>query len=54
MNALDHGQVVCTAFLDLKKVFDSLDQILFLECLSIMGVHGFELSWFTDYLSQCV
>ena len=51
MNALDHRQIVCAAFLDLRKAFDSLDHVMLLECLSTMGVHGVELSWF-DYLSQ--
>ena len=56
VNALDHRRVVCAAFLDLRKAFDSLklDHVTFLECLSAMGVHGTELSWFIDYLSQCV
>ena len=54
VNALDHHQIVCAAFLDLRKAFDSLDHVMLLEHLSTMGVHGVELSWFTDYLSQRV
>ena len=51
MNALDHCKVVCAAFLDLRKAFDSLDHVVLLECLSTIGVLGTELLWFTDYLS---
>ena len=54
VNALDHRWVVCAAFLDLTKAFDSLDHVTLLERLSPMGVHGTELSWFIDYLSQRV
>ena len=52
VNALDHRQIVCAVFLDLRKAFDSLDHVMLLERLSTMGVHGVELSWFTDYPSQ--
>ena len=44
VNALDHCQVVCADFLDLRKVFDSLDHVMLLEYSSAMGVHGTELS----------
>ena len=54
VNALDHRRIVCAAFLDLRKAFDSLDHVTLLERLSTMGVHGVELSWFIDYLSQRV
>ena len=47
--ALDNGDSVCAAFLDLKKAFDLLDHCLLLQCL---GVSGVELKWFTDYLHQ--
>ena len=48
VNALDHRRIVCAAFLDLRKAFDSLDHVMLLEHLSTMGVLGVELSWFTD------
>ena len=50
VNALDQHLVVCAAFLDLKKAFDSLDHVILLQRLEYMGVE--ELKWFTDYLSD--
>ena len=52
VNALDRHLVVCAAFLDLKKAFDSLDHVILLQRLEYMGVQGIELKWFTDYLSD--
>ena len=52
VNALDQHLVVCAAFLDLKKAFDSLDHVILLQRLEYMGVQGIELKWFTDYLSD--
>ena len=37
VNTLDHCQVVCAAFLDLRKAFDSLDHVTLLERFSAMG-----------------
>ena len=54
MNALDCGKIVCTAFLDLCKAFDSLDHSILRCRLSKLGVHGTELSWFINYLSDCL
>ena len=54
VNALDSRKVVCAAFLDLRKAFDSLDHVVLLEHLSAIGVLGNELLLFTDYLSRCV
>ena len=33
VRALDQGLVVCAAFLDLRKAFDSLDHVILLERL---------------------
>ena len=52
--ALDDHKIVCTAFFDLRKAFDSLDHIILLERLSKLGVHGTALSWFKNYLSNCI
>ena len=52
MQVVDHGDYICTAFLDMRKAFDSLDHHLLLRRLSDLGVQ-----WFVDYLSnrkQCV
>ena len=50
--ALDDHKIVCTAFLDLRKAFDSLDHVILLERLSKLGVHDTALSWFKNYLSN--
>ena len=52
VSALDCGKIVCTAFLDLHKAFDSLDHTILPNRLSEMGVSGSELAWFTNYLSN--
>ena len=52
IQALDNGDSVCAAFLDLRKAFDSLDHCLLLRRLFDLGVSGVELTWFTDYLTQ--
>ena len=50
--ALDVGNSVCAAFLDLGKVFDSLDHHVLLQCLINLGVSGIKLKWFKNYLSH--
>ena len=50
--AVDAGDCVCAAFLDLRKAFDSLDHCILLRRLQKLGVTGVELRWFTDYLSD--
>ena len=51
VNALDCGIVVCTAFLDFCKAFDSLDHTILLDPLSKLGN---ELTWFTNYPLNCL
>jgi len=51
VHTLDHNKVVCSAFLDLRKAFDSLDHGLLLQRLNCMGVHGIEIAWFSGYLT---
>ena len=44
--------LLCSAFLDLRKAFGSLDHHLLLKQLSGLGIGGVELQWFVDYLSN--
>ena len=50
--ALNNGDSVYAAFLDLRKAFDLLDHCLLLQCLFELGISGVELKWFTDYLTH--
>ena len=52
VRALDQGFVVCAAFLDLRKAFDSLDHVILLERFQQLGVCGTGLRWFQNYLSD--
>ena len=54
INSLDGGKVVCAAFLDLRKAFDSLDHALLLQRLHHLGICGAEIQWFSSYLSDRV
>jgi len=51
--SLDKGNVVCAAFIGLRKAFDSLDHGLLLQRIFELGVHGTIVEWFKDYLSNC-
>lgn len=48
--ALDKGLVLCTAILDLRKAFDSLDHLILLKHLHQLGICDVELKWFSNYL----
>ena len=50
--SLDRGSVVCAAFIDLRKAFDSLDHCLLLQRISELGVHSTAAEWFKDYPSN--
>ena len=50
--ALDVGNSVCAAFLDLRKAFVSLNNHVLLQCLINLGVSGTEMKWFRSYLSH--
>ena len=52
VQAVDGGNFVCAAFLDLRKAFDSLDHHLLLDHLFSLGVIDVELQWFANYLSD--
>ena len=47
INSLDGGKVVCAAFLDLRKAFDSLDHALLLQHLHHLGICSTEIRWFS-------
>ena len=46
VTSLDKGSVVCTAFIDLRKAFDSLDHYLLSQRISELGVHSIAVEWF--------
>ena len=50
--ALDDGNVVCGAFVDLEKVFDTVDHQILLAKLNHNGIPGVSNDWFKSYLSN--
>ena len=54
VNSLDCGRVVCAAFLDLRKAYDSLDHCILLQRISDIGVSNSVLRWFQNYLTDRV
>ena len=53
MQAVDSGDHVGAAFLDLRKAFDSLNHMQYPFTTSL-GVISVELRWFVNYLSNCM
>ena len=51
VNSLDCGKVVCAAFLDLRKAYDSLDHCTLLQRIEELGVAKSVLKWFQNYLT---
>lgn len=51
---MDKGNVVCSAFIDLRKAFDSLDYCLLLQRISKLGVHCEVriVEWFKELKQQ--
>ena len=47
---MDGGKLVGAIYIDLSKAFDTIGHALLLKKLQSYGVHGNELTWFTDYL----
>ena len=51
---MDQGTLTGAVFVDFSKAFDTLDHEKLLSKLQVLGIHGIELKWFTDYLSDRV
>ena len=51
---MDKGCVTGTVFLDLRKVFDTVDHLLLINKLKSLGVAGKSLEWLRSYLSGLV
>lgn len=47
---MDNGNLTGCVYLDLSKAFDTIGHNILLDKLSMYGVLGSELAWFTDYL----
>ena len=45
-NALDNKYYACDVFIDLEKVFDTLNQTILLDKLKYDGVRGITNNWF--------
>ena len=50
--AIDRGEKVVRAFLDLRKAFDIIDHNTLLNKMKNNGVTGTELKWFNSYLHE--
>ena len=52
VSSLDCGKVVCAAFLDLRKAYDSLDHCTLLRRIGELGIAKSVLKWFQNYLTD--
>ena len=50
-SSIDNGKFGCEIFLDLQKVFDTVNHEILLQKLEHDGIRGNVLSWFQSYLS---
>ena len=51
-NSLDNKKFGCRIFLDLQKVFDTVNHQILLDKLEHYGIRGTALTWFSSYLSN--
>ena len=51
-NSVDNGEFALTHFLDLSKVFDTVNHFILLSKLSYYGIVDLENLWFKSYLQQ--
>ena len=51
-DAINEGEYIVACFLDIQKCFDSIDHDILITKLSLYGVSGDELSWFSNYLTD--
>ncbi len=52
LKGFDNGNFVGAVFIDLRKVFNTVDHGILLRKLVAYGVEGRELGWFKSYLSN--
>ena len=50
--ALDDGNIGCGVFVELHKLFDTVDHQILLAKLNHYGIHGVSNDWFKSYLSN--
>ncbi len=50
--AIDANKYSIGVFLDLAKAFDTVDHSILLKKMSIYGIRGIPLDWFSNYLSE--
>ena len=51
-NAINNKEITVSAFIDLKKTFDTVNHKILLEKLNYLGIKGKCLNWILDYLSN--
>ena len=52
LNIINQGLTTLVVFVDLKKVFDTVDHTILLKKLELSGVRGTNLEWCNSYLSR--
>ncbi len=52
LSALDDGQMVGSAFIDLRKAFDSVNHALLIQKLIVYGCSPGTIAWFSSYLDD--